>query len=97
MNFLELAKNRFSVRKYKSDPVKEEDLLYVLEAGRIAPSAVNYQPWHFLVLKEKENLEKLYGLYADCKIRVPKISIIIIPFSPNDPFVHSKTGLDGSL
>jgi len=33
MNFLELAKNRFSVRKYKSDPVKEEDLLYVLEAG----------------------------------------------------------------
>ncbi|RLC53576.1 MAG: nitroreductase [Candidatus Cloacimonadota bacterium] len=78
MNFLELAKNRFSVRKYKSDPVKEEDLLYVLEAGRIAPSAVNYQPWHFLVLKEKENLEKLYGLYHREWFREAPVVIIIL-------------------
>lgn len=63
MTFLELAKNRFSVRKYKPVPVSVEDLNYVLEAGRIAPSAVNYQPWHFLVLREKESLEKIHQTY----------------------------------
>ena len=63
MNFLELAKKRFSVRTYKPEPVSETDLNYVLEAGRIAPSAVNYQPSKFLVIKEKENLGKVHELY----------------------------------
>jgi len=52
MSFLELAKKRFSLRNYKPDAVSEDDLNYVLEAGRVAPSAVNYQPWKFLVIKE---------------------------------------------
>jgi nitroreductase len=63
MNFLDLAKSRFSVRKYKPYPVSEEDLNYVLEAGRIAPSAVNYQPWHFLVIRGKQALEKIHHTY----------------------------------
>lgn len=50
MSFLELAKKRCSVRKYKSVPVEEEKLLQVLEAGRVAPSAVNFQPLHFVWL-----------------------------------------------
>ncbi len=78
MNFLELAKNRFSVRKYKSHPISNEDLLYVLEAGRIAPSAVNYQPWHFLVVKEKENLENLYALYRREWFREAPVVLIIL-------------------
>lgn len=78
MNFLELAKNRFSVRKYKAKPVPEEALLYVLEAGRIAPSAVNYQPWHFLVIKEKVNLEKLHALYHREWFREAPVVIIVL-------------------
>ena len=45
MNFLELAKSRYSVRSYLPDPVEQEKLDYILECGRIAPSAANYQPW----------------------------------------------------
>lgn len=78
MNFLELAKSRFSVRKYKSEAVSEEDLAYVLEAGRIAPSAVNYQPWHFLVIQDKKNLEKLYALYHREWFREAPVVIIIL-------------------
>ena len=47
--FLEIAKNRYSCRKYDNRPVEEEKLNLVLEAGRVAPSAVNFQPWHFYV------------------------------------------------
>ncbi len=64
MTFLELAKKRFSVRKFKPDPVKEEDLQYVLEAGRIAPSANNSQPWQFIVvIKDGANNNKVNELY----------------------------------
>lgn len=41
MNLLELAQKRCSIRKYASSPVEDEKLAYILEAGRMAPSAVN--------------------------------------------------------
>ena len=78
MNFLELAKSRFSVRKYKPIPVKDDDLNYVLEAGRIAPSAVNYQPWHFLVLREKESLEKIRQTYLREWFKEAPIVIVLL-------------------
>ena len=43
MNLLELAQKRCSVRKYASFPVEDEKLAYILEAGRMAPSAVKKQ------------------------------------------------------
>ncbi len=77
MSFLELAKKRFSLRNYKPDMVSDEDLNYVLEAGRIAPSAVNYQPWKFLVVIEKKNLEKVYELYHREWFRQAPVVIIL--------------------
>jgi nitroreductase len=78
MNFLDLAKTRYSVRNYKPDEVKEEDLLYILEAGRVAPSAVNYQPWKFLVIRERKNLEGLYPLYTREWFRQAPMVIILL-------------------
>jgi nitroreductase len=62
-NFIELAKARYSCRKYDSRPVEKEKLDLILEAGRVAPSAVNLQPWHFYVIREKADLERFYGAY----------------------------------
>jgi len=63
MDFLQLAKSRFSVRKYKPAPVEEEKLIKILEAGQVAPSAVNYQPWHFIVITQPEQLKKIHEAY----------------------------------
>lgn len=62
-SFLELAKNRYSCRKYLDKPIEKEKLDYVLEAGRVAPSAVNFQPWKFIVVQEKDNLKKVHEIY----------------------------------
>jgi len=63
MLFLDLAKNRFSSRKYLNKPIEEEKIIKVLEAARIAPSAANKQPLLLYVIQQKENLEKLSEVY----------------------------------
>lgn len=45
MNILELSKKRFSARKFTDEAVSDDDLNYILEVVRMAPSAVNKQPW----------------------------------------------------
>ncbi len=77
MEFIELAKSRYSSRKYQDKEIEEEKLLQVLEAGRIAPSAANKQPWEFIVIREKENLEKICGTYQRDWIRAAPAVIAI--------------------
>ena len=57
MTFIELAKQRYSCRNYKPGPVEQEKLELILEAGRVAPSAVNFQPWYFIVIREKDHCD----------------------------------------
>lgn len=52
-------KERRSVRSYKQDPVPEEDLKEILDAGRWAPSAGNRQPLELVVIKEDEKRREL--------------------------------------
>ena len=59
MDFLELAKNRFSLRKFSDKKVEKEKIDYILECARRAPSAVNFQPWHFLIIRNEENRNKI--------------------------------------
>jgi nitroreductase len=61
--FLDIAKKRFSLRRFTPQAVEPEKLEIVLEAGRIAPSACNNQPWFFIVVREKTTLEKLWEAY----------------------------------
>jgi len=59
LEVFEAIKRRRSIRKYEEKGVEKEKLLKVLEAARLAPSAMNRQPYAFVVTKEKENIEKL--------------------------------------
>ncbi len=57
---MELAKDkRFSCRSYKPDMIEQEKLDYILEAGRIAPTAANFQPQRILVLSGEEGMAKV--------------------------------------
>jgi nitroreductase len=56
---MELIKTRVSVRKYKSDPIPDEILTQILNAGRLSPSGKNIQPYYFIVVKNPETKKKL--------------------------------------
>jgi len=64
MDFLDLAKTRYSVRNYREMPVEAEKLNYILECGRVAPSAANYQPWLVIVIREERIRKELSTTYG---------------------------------
>lgn len=77
LNFLELAKERYSVRKYQDKMVNDKDIKKVLEAGRIAPSACNLQPRYFIVVKDKSKKRELESTYKGSWIKEAPVIIVI--------------------
>jgi len=59
MDCLEALKTRRSVRRYKPDMIPEQDLLEIMDAGRLAPTAGNFQPWEFIIARDKETIAAL--------------------------------------
>ena len=53
-DFLELCKRRQSCRNFSDKPVEHEKLMKMVEAGHLAPSACNSQPWSFIVVETPE-------------------------------------------
>jgi len=75
MTFLELAKERYSVRSFSQEPIAPEKLNAVIEAGHAAPTACNNQPQKIYVVKNKEMLKKLAGV-CKCTFGAPVIMVI---------------------
>lgn len=63
MEFTELIRSRYSVRAYRPDPVPDALLTRVLEAGRLAPTAANRQPFRLIVMHTVGRQEELRRLY----------------------------------
>jgi nitroreductase len=59
MDFMEIVRKRYSVRKYTEEPVGDDLLALILEAGRLAPTGANYQPQRLIVIRQKDGLERL--------------------------------------
>ncbi|MCT4509939.1 MAG: nitroreductase family protein [Tepidibacter sp.] len=52
-------KERRSIRKFKEEQIKEEEIQTIIEAGIYAPSAHNQQPWHFTVIQNKNIISEM--------------------------------------
>ena len=81
MDFLELAKERYSVRKMKPEKIKQEDLNKILEAARLSPTAKNLQRERLLVINTEEGIEKIKQC-TSCDFGAS--TIIIISYEKDD-------------
>jgi nitroreductase len=89
MELKQVIMNRRSIRVYQDKMIDEKDILEIMEAGINAPSAVNYQPWYFVVVKSPEKMKELVGIMAN----VAKTSEEnLIKAFPNRPEVAEETG-----
>lgn len=77
MKFDDLITKRFSVRSYTSQNVDRETILEILEAARMAPSAVNFQPWHFIVITDPGKRSKLHEAYPRDWFREAPVCILV--------------------
>jgi nitroreductase len=77
-SFLELAKSRYSVRNFLSAPVGDEILNYILDCGRVAPSAANYQPWLILVVREEKLKQELWTTYPRDWLRQAPVILVFL-------------------
>jgi len=64
MDIYDVVKTRRSVRKYKATPVDQDKIDRILEAARLAPSAANFQPWHFILIRDEQTRRSLKGAYG---------------------------------
>ena len=81
MDFLELAKERYSVRKMTDEKIKQEDLNKILEAARLSPTAKNMQRERLLVINTEEGIEKIKQCTA-CDFGAS--TIIVISYEKDD-------------
>ncbi|MBQ9577135.1 MAG: nitroreductase family protein [Muribaculaceae bacterium] len=58
---IENIMTRTSIRKYKDQPVEQEKIDIMLKAAMAAPTAMNMQPWHFIVIDDKNTIDMLSG------------------------------------
>lgn len=62
MEVYDCIRTRRTVRNFKPNPVPESLIHKILQAGRWAPSSSNTQPWHFIVVKDREMLKTIGGI-----------------------------------
>ena len=77
MDILKAIFTRRSIRKFTGESVKEEDLKTILKAGFQAPSAHNYQPREYVVVRDRETIEKIAEFHTYGKM-LPKAGCGII-------------------
>jgi len=76
MDVIDAMKARRSVRAYEPKQIPDEVLSSILEAGRLAPSASNSQPWHFIIVKDSEKRRVLSeGRYAHFLTQSPVVIV----------------------
>ncbi|MDH5664472.1 MAG: nitroreductase family protein [Candidatus Bathyarchaeota archaeon] len=84
MSLLDVIFRRRSIRRYRSEPIPDEVLRNILEAGRLAPSADNAQPWHFIVVTESKIKEKLSGGRWNYFIKDSAVTVVGCGYSDNE-------------
>ena len=86
MDFMDLARKRRNIRKYKPDPVPEDKLNYVLESVRIAPSWGNRQCWKYIIVTDEVLKKKIIerNLPPTTEPKPPTLGSEVRPTRPRD-------------
>ena len=83
MDVFDAVKKRRSVRRFLEEPIEEEKLNVVLEAGRLAPSAKNLQKWRFVVVMDPKVKLKI-AMAANSQVFVGQAPVVIVACAITD-------------
>ncbi len=89
MDIYALIETRYSIRGFLPQPIPQEAIERILEAARLAPSAANYQPWHFFVVRDPEIRSQLFPEPRQAWIAAAPV-IIVACSLPHQAWVRSS-------
>ncbi len=84
MDTFECIRKRRDIRSYLKKDVPDDVIRKIIEAGRLAPSAMNLQPWHFIVIKNKETLKELGKFCLSGRFIVDASFAIVVITEPSN-------------
>ena len=112
MDCVEDILSRRSIRKFKDEAVSEEIIKNILEAGRLAPTATNQQPWYFVVAQNQQEKEAfifsgfnrfvtgadfiILGLYKKSEVVIEKLSLMDVTIALQNMVITAKVQGVGS-
>jgi nitroreductase len=79
MEFMDLIRARRSIRLYKDKAIPEDIVKQLLEAGQLAPSRANSQPWHFVVIRDTAVKQELYAAvyHQELVLKAPLLIVVL--------------------
>src|SRR6059036_2362936 len=80
----EAARTVLAIREFEDRPVPDEVLHRIVEAGRLSASANNRQPWHFILVREREGLRKLGSLVRTGPYTASAAAAVIVAYEKAD-------------
>ena len=89
MDFMKLAKDRYSVRKFENKHLEQHIIDKILECGHIAPTGCNFQPQRILVMNTDEAIEKLKGC-TKCHFDAP--TAMLVCYNKEESWVRKYDG-----
>lgn len=78
MDLLDVIKSRRSIRRYTKAEVNNDVVEKIIEAGMYAPSAVNKQPWHFIVFNDKEQGRQIMEVHPNARMVIDSSKNIVV-------------------
>ena len=96
MDAIEAIMTRRSIRKYTKQPVADEIVGQLLQAGMAAPSAANEQPWHFVVIKDRSLLDEVPSFHVYSQMLKEATLAILVCEDPGLEITKGRGMLDCS-
>lgn len=94
MDFSEVIKNRYSCKKFSDKQVEKEKLDMILEAGRVAPTAKNFQEQHIYVVQSESGLAQIDKV-TPCRYNAPVV--LVVTFDKNNVFTYPGGKRDSGI
>ena len=86
MEVYEGVRTLLAVREFKSEPVPDDVLHRIIESARLTGSSMNRQPWHFIVVQNRDTLEQLGTLVSSGKYNAQAAFAVIVIIEKSSPF-----------
>ena len=86
MEVFEAVKTVLAVRNYQSRPIPESVVMRIVEAARLTGSSINGQPWHFIIVQERDTLRQLGSLVSTGRYTAEANFAIVVAIDKSSPY-----------